>query len=350
MVASDTDPTKSGNAVLRLVKNERKRLIIVAPFIKTDALERILRELDSSVVLRVLTRWLPEEVLAGVTDIGIWPIVHERGGELGHLGTLHAKAYVGSEQLLIGSANVTMAGLGWSAKWNDELLVRPTPEDGGPIREAVEALWDRSQVITKADFETCVAAIGAADREDWKRPLLPKSATDWPFKNTQTTDTTVQATEVIDDGRIDGGDERVRFLVAVRDRLSEALQDFGFEWHPGTGDRYHRPTPLGITNSRFALRAQRVHDDLDIVVRAMAARSGLWVAAESVSLNDIDSLRAVAHETLNVDGGRWYKGGAKGDTRIAAWRWREQGFETAPDDAAVAVLQFVDGVIDLLGR
>ena len=63
--------------------------------------------------LHCVTRWLPQEVAAGVSDPEILDMLEERGNfTLSLVDRLHAKLYIAGERCLAGSANVTLAGLG----------------------------------------------------------------------------------------------------------------------------------------------------------------------------------------------------------------------------------------------
>lgn len=74
--------------------------------------------------MHCVTRWRPEEIIAGVSDLGIWPLLNGREGALLSLyPSLHAKYYRVDEHCLIGSANVTAKALGWAPQSNLELLV-----------------------------------------------------------------------------------------------------------------------------------------------------------------------------------------------------------------------------------
>lgn len=105
---------------------------IVAPFIKIVALRSLLDVIPTDTHLHCVTRWLPQEVAAGVSDPEILDMLEERGNfTLSLVDKLHAKLYIAGERCLAGSANVTLAGLGEGDGRNIEVLVETTINDPG---------------------------------------------------------------------------------------------------------------------------------------------------------------------------------------------------------------------------
>jgi len=111
-----------GDALLGLARAATADLLLVAPYIKVGALERVLNACPPACAVRVVTRWRAEELAQGVSDIGIWPILKERRAELFLHPRLHAKYYAAGQEVLIGSANLTQIALGWIANANLEIL------------------------------------------------------------------------------------------------------------------------------------------------------------------------------------------------------------------------------------
>ena len=98
---------------------------IIAPFIKTDALRSLLDVIPARASVRCVTRWLPAEVAAGVSDLEVLDVLEVRGAhELLLVDRLHAKLYIADNHCLAGSANVTRSGLGeTNDAGNIEILV-----------------------------------------------------------------------------------------------------------------------------------------------------------------------------------------------------------------------------------
>jgi hypothetical protein len=77
-----------------------------------------------SVALTVITRWVPEELAGGVSDLEVWEVIRSRPlSGLRLFPTIHAKYFRFDDELLVGSANITERALGWAKRPNLELLV-----------------------------------------------------------------------------------------------------------------------------------------------------------------------------------------------------------------------------------
>ena len=122
-----------GNRIRSLFRNAEERVEIIAPFIKTGALKSLIEVVSTDVHLRCVTRWLPREIAAGVSDPEIFNILEERGNfTLTLVDNLHAKIFIADENCLAGSSNVTFSGLGEAAdESNIEILVTSTIHDPG---------------------------------------------------------------------------------------------------------------------------------------------------------------------------------------------------------------------------
>ena len=114
-----------GDAVLELMQDATSRVVIVAPYIKSATIRRLLKTIPDTVSECVcITRWLPEDIVSGVCDLEIFDDVTQAiGGRLLVHPHLHAKFYSNGRKTLVGSANLTSRGLGWRTPSNVELLV-----------------------------------------------------------------------------------------------------------------------------------------------------------------------------------------------------------------------------------
>ena len=127
--------------MLRQAQND---VIIVAPYIKTYTLRRLISDLSHELTsLTCVTRWLPEDIAAGVSDLDIFSIINtKQGGRLLVHPHLHAKYYRGDERCLLGSANLTSRGLGWTTPANVELLVELPWESQGLMK------WEKALLFS----------------------------------------------------------------------------------------------------------------------------------------------------------------------------------------------------------
>ena len=66
----------TGEALLTLLAGARSEVVIFSPFVKVDALRQALATVPSGAELRVVTRWRPEEVHAGVSDLEVYAHVN----------------------------------------------------------------------------------------------------------------------------------------------------------------------------------------------------------------------------------------------------------------------------------
>ncbi len=129
-----------GHRVRALFENATRRVAIIAPFIKVGALRSLIRGVPDNIPVRCVSRWIPREIAAGVSDPEIFDVLDERGNSsLSLVDRLHAKLYIADERCLAGSANVTFAGLGEG-------------DDGGNVEILVESTVDDLEVAKTLDM------------------------------------------------------------------------------------------------------------------------------------------------------------------------------------------------------
>lgn len=140
-----------GDAVLDIVRSASGSLLIVAPYIKFTTLERIIGNAPHGLAsLTCITRWLPEDIAARVCDLEIMDLIEKfPGGRLLVHPHLHAKYYRADGRCLVGSANLTSRGLGWTTPANVELLVELRADFAG-LDEWEATLLGAAIVATKA--------------------------------------------------------------------------------------------------------------------------------------------------------------------------------------------------------
>ena len=112
-----------GDDVLDLLSGARRDVLIVAPFIRARALERLLDRVLPEATITVVTRWRPADLLAGASDLDVFVLAQSRSAQLLLRHDLHAKLFAADDDCLVGSANVTDTALGWRTPANLELLV-----------------------------------------------------------------------------------------------------------------------------------------------------------------------------------------------------------------------------------
>lgn len=161
---------RDGDVLVEHVAGARRSVVICAPFIKAKVLTAILSRLGASVDVVIATRWIPEEVAAGVSDLEVYDIVADRPNtSLRLIDNLHAKIYIADEKALTGSANVTARALGWCSSPNLEVLV-PVPMSEPAIQACMAAI-EQAREATDVERAAVLEAAASADGK-----LLPEAA------------------------------------------------------------------------------------------------------------------------------------------------------------------------------
>ncbi|QUS61579.1 phospholipase D family protein [Synechocystis sp. PCC 7339] len=143
-----------GNNILSRTDNTKIELVLVAPFIKQSVLSQILDKTSENIDLIIVTRWIPEEILGGVSDIEIWNLINDRErSQLFLCQYLHAKYYRFDDLCLLGSANLTNRGLGFNKQSNLELLICCSFTDKS-LQDFEENLISQSFLVTQDIYET----------------------------------------------------------------------------------------------------------------------------------------------------------------------------------------------------
>lgn len=138
-----------GERVKALVTGASSRVILCSPFIKARVFAIILGAVPTGVPVRVVTRWRPDEIAAGLSDLEVFDIAKERAStQLNLLHSLHAKLYLADNDCLVGSANLTATALGWRPDANTEILVPAKRSDAD-----VSILLDRLTHSIPATFQ-----------------------------------------------------------------------------------------------------------------------------------------------------------------------------------------------------
>ncbi len=121
-------PVRPGDALIELLSSAVEPVFFIAPFIKRDAMGQLLDAIPEEIPVTCVTRWRPDEVASGVSDLEVFDLIRARkAGSLLLQPHLHAKLYRVGEHRLLGSANISGRALGWHEPANLEILV---PFDG----------------------------------------------------------------------------------------------------------------------------------------------------------------------------------------------------------------------------
>ena len=279
-----------GERLKALLEEAKERIILCAPFVKASVVRTILAAIPSSLPLKVVTRWRPDEVAAGVSDLEVLDVVSEWGNaDLLLLDNLHAKLYVADENCLVGSANLTASALGWSKSSNVELLM-PAKTDDIYVASLLKRLENariateqyRQEIKAEADsLESLNLIEGEAmtSEKDYRHlPWLPRcAAPDKLYEIYRDASTTVVAEGTRKDGLADIRD------IDLPDGLS---QDFFNEsvrsslLHMSVFSEIIREVPKGLTDAQgqaiISRARSEVFDKEDVEVQWRIVRD--WVA------------------------------------------------------------------------
>ena len=149
--------------MLSSVCSGAQHLIIAAPYIKADALAKVLADVSPAASLICITRWNLHDFAAGVSDTECRTIVTERGGSFRLHPSLHAKYYRIEDVILVGSANLTSSAMGWSRQPNLEILCRPGEDFDAETFQ--QSLFEGAREIGDEEFAhwESIAKIGAQE-------------------------------------------------------------------------------------------------------------------------------------------------------------------------------------------
>lgn len=173
-----------GDLLLQHVAAARSRVLLCAPFIKAAVLSRLFSAAREGITIDVVTRWLPKEVAAGVSDLETFDLVAARpGASLRLLNRLHAKLYLADNAMLAGSANMTATALGWCDNPNVELLMQ-VPADAEAVTRCLAELEharpataeERDAIRAKAQAMPPLKLPGSEETDEHlAQPWLPRS-------------------------------------------------------------------------------------------------------------------------------------------------------------------------------
>lgn len=109
-------------AIERRLEEGDKLALLVVPFIKVEALKQLMWATSVSQNLKVVVRWLPQDLIAGVSDLEVYPFLKDQNIPLYFNTRIHLKLYTFESNLAFNtSGNLTMRGLGYADDGNIEV-------------------------------------------------------------------------------------------------------------------------------------------------------------------------------------------------------------------------------------
>lgn len=157
-----------GENLCKLFSQAEEKIVIVAPFIKRKIIEKLIKNVPTIIPIHCVTRWRPDEIALGVSDLDVWPLLQQRGNaKLQICYNLHAKYYRADQRCIVGSANVTAAALGFSTRPNLELVVEVPSQH--PVLQAFEyQLSELAVDVTDQIYDDISIIV-----EQFKKQMLP---------------------------------------------------------------------------------------------------------------------------------------------------------------------------------
>ena len=145
-------------------------ILILVPFAKLAALQKLHWLNSKKVRIKVVCRWRLEDIVAGVSDLEIYPFLKQSDCELYINSTIHLKLYVfASNTAFNTSGNMTLRGLGYSDSANIEVgnMVSLTTSDWTKIYDVINS----SRLVTDDIYQRFKEY--SAQHPPVSRPLPP---------------------------------------------------------------------------------------------------------------------------------------------------------------------------------
>lgn len=90
--------------------DSEKQIFLYVPFIKVSTLEKLIDGLDNKII--IITDWSKRNLIAGSSELELYPFCKERKITLYHNERLHLKAYsVNLEDMILATGNISERGL-----------------------------------------------------------------------------------------------------------------------------------------------------------------------------------------------------------------------------------------------
>ena len=134
------------DVLLNAIGNASNELIICSAFVKTQAIQHLLRDVPEDVAVTIVARWAKQDLVFGASDLEVYEWCESKGYRFGINSKLHAKLYsIDQSVIFLGSANLTHRGLSISGAGNVEIgtCIDPTQTDMEKFRSFIndEIVW-----------------------------------------------------------------------------------------------------------------------------------------------------------------------------------------------------------------
>jgi hypothetical protein len=161
-----------------LLTSAVEEIVLVSPFIGHHIFATTLAMIPPAVSVTLITRWDPREIAKGLNDLRIWEWLQERGNsQLRLRWDLHAKYYRGDFNVILGSGNLTKAGLNFRGRGNSEIMMYSSIEFDG-VRDFERNLISSSAIPTEELYREMSADVERIRLEEPQVPIRQPAARD----------------------------------------------------------------------------------------------------------------------------------------------------------------------------
>jgi len=111
------------NQITDLIGSATEEIIVFSPYVKYDALLKLLSPINSNTHVTIITSWKPHDVAYGSSDLSIYPFCKDNDHTLLINNQIHLKSILidNMTKAYTGSANITSRGLGYNSAFNYEI-------------------------------------------------------------------------------------------------------------------------------------------------------------------------------------------------------------------------------------
>lgn len=136
-----------------IVSEVKDRLLIITPYIKVNALERLLENLPPKVKVSIVTTWSLEDLGYGSSELALYPYCKERNYSLYLNSRVHLKVIsCDLDTCIFGSANITHSGLAHRDNYNYEIYSEKTHLDKEG-RNYLNQIFFESDIVTERVYQ-----------------------------------------------------------------------------------------------------------------------------------------------------------------------------------------------------
>lgn len=151
------------------IRAHRQLRVLIAPFIKRNALEKLLHVCEHKSDLSIIVRWNGRDIASGASDVSVYPYLNELRIPLYVHPRIHLKLLIFNDALAFHtSGNITQRGLGLQPQQNIEIGCQ-VEIDFTDWSKIYEILNESTRVDDSVYDEACIYL----DENKSKSPPLP---------------------------------------------------------------------------------------------------------------------------------------------------------------------------------